>query len=36
MEVNVRFRGGEARRTVGNVKKLWKNGGLEVEVMTLY
>ena len=32
MEVDVSFRVGKARRAAGTVRKLWKNGGLEVEV----
>ena len=37
MKVDVSFRVGETKRAAGTVRKLWKNGDLEVEAkMMLY
>ena len=36
MEVDIRFRVGEARRAAGTVRKLWLNGGLGMEAKMLY
>ena len=36
VEIDVSFRVGEARRAASTVKKLWKNGGLGVEVKKVF
>ena len=35
VEVDVNFRVGEARKAVGTVRKMWKNGGLGMEAKKL-